>query len=97
MRGRQQRRIRRAHFAKKMRRFGQEVLIIWGLVAVSWSYTGWALFAAIVYQVHVHIPIIVLLADLLFLVLAVWTTRQWFSQKVRLKKASKPVPSDAEH
>ncbi len=78
MKGRLRQRIRRNHFAKKRRRFGREVLVIWLLVVACWSFTGWALIAAIAYRTHVHIPVIVLLADLLFLVLAGWMTREWW-------------------
>lgn len=71
-------RIRRNYSAKKRRRFGQDALVIWGLLVVCWSFTGWALIAAITYRAHVHIPVIILLADVLLLILALWTTREWW-------------------
>lgn len=64
------------------RKLGREAAVVWFAVALTWGYTGWAVYSNFVRGVHVHIYASLLVVDLALLPLAVWMTIEWRRSRV---------------
>ena len=62
---------------------GRNAAIIWGGVALTWGYTGWAVYSTVVRRVHVHVYDGLLLIDVVLLALAIWMTIEWRRRRRR--------------
>ncbi len=51
--------------------------MLWAVVALTWGYTAWAVYANLGGKGHVHIYVALLLVDLALPPLAVWMTIEW--------------------
>ncbi len=51
--------------------------MLWAVVALTWGYTAWAVYANLGGKGHVHIYFALLLVDLALPPLAVWMTIEW--------------------